>query len=143
MAQPEIVPGSTQTPEVAEIEASAESRAPSTEQAEPETEERGRQLRGILIAFLTVAVLVLAYLLIDQTRTSRALESQVSALEGEVVRAEATVAAHELRLEQVRDQVGGLAAQVGALQALVERDVGPDPAQPLEAPSSGASGASQ
>jgi len=79
---------------------------------------------------------VLCWLLIGQQQANRALEGMVTTLEGEVLRAEASVVAHQLRLEQVRDQVGGLASQVGALQALVEGDIEPRAAAPLPGPTS-------
>lgn len=77
----------------------------------------------LVIAVLAVALLWTAFSLRSETLKSAALEANVTVLEAEVAQVEASVSAHQERLESVRNDVGELLARVGALNSLVFRDV--------------------
>lgn len=96
------------------------SDAPATpSEAAQAGEAKGRGAGFWLL--VAIAIAMTAGLLV-QTQRAGELEGTVDALEGELFTTQTALEAYETRFEEVRDSVGGLQAQLEALNALVNAD---------------------
>jgi len=100
------------------------SRTPESSPArEPESQESQERRWTLRILFALLAFTLAALLV--QTWRARELNGRVGALESELARSQAAVAAHEAHLAEVRSQVGELEQGFARLQELVSRDPAP------------------
>ena len=85
------------------------------------TQGRGRSGAGVLTWLLIGAALLFAWLWLTQVEKANGLADQIVGLEEDLATARAGLAAWEVHHDAVRGGVEGLAVQLGALQALLER----------------------
>lgn len=142
MAVPEIVPDPTPNNAAASasdeprdavpqpIRAHGPSASPSTPSSSSTPDESAGGVReqkpGRALVIALVILLSMTFLsLLSELRTTAALQEQVSALEAEVAKAQATVSSYQTRFELVRDEVGELVTRIGALNSLIAPPVLP------------------
>ena len=80
---------------------------------------------------LVLALLYTGFSLRSETQKSAALSREVAGLEAELLAVQATVGAHQTRLEAIRDEVSSLLSRVGDLSSLVAADVIPQQVNPV------------
>jgi hypothetical protein len=97
--------------------------------------------RGAAFWLLVALALAMTAGLVVQTQRAGELAGTIEALEGELFTTRTALDAYQARFDEVRDSVGGLRAQLEALNALVNADPLADPlaeaspeAAPAEAP---------
>ena len=82
------------------------------------------------IAILVLALHYTGFSLRSETQKSAALGREVAGLEAELLTVQATVSAHQTRLEAIRDEVSSLLSRIGDLSSLVAADVIPRQVKP-------------
>jgi hypothetical protein len=100
---------------------------PRAAENDPEAESRSRRL----VLLLGVALSICAVLLAAQLQRAGQLEARIQTLQGELDASRAELARWELRMGEIRTQVGDLAARTRALEALLsEAPAATGPASP-------------
>lgn len=105
----------------------AEARA----EAREDRKSNSPNLMLAAIAILVLALLYTGFSLRSETQKSAALSREVAGLEAELLAVQATVGAHQTRLEAIRDEVSSLLSRVGDLSSLVAADVIPQQVNPV------------
>ncbi len=93
----------------------------------PRTQRRRWTDLGLGFWLLAVILIVAAVVIALQVRRVDALQLEVESLQTELAGARGALRGYEVRFGEIRESVGELRAQLGALEGLVERPPEPEP----------------